>query len=56
MPADKIRLANAAWDDAIKAEREACAKECEAIAVNYFDHAKPPYEICAKAIRERSNA
>ena len=32
MSEDKIRLANAAWDDATKAAREACAKICDAKA------------------------
>ena len=32
MPTDKIRLANAAWEEAIKSEREACAGICDAKA------------------------
>ena len=34
MPLDKQRLANAAWDDATKAEREECAKLCESSAAS----------------------
>ena len=37
---------------AVMAERERCAKVCEAIAAPMFDHAKPPYLKAANAIRQ----
>lgn len=36
---------------AVAQERERCAKVCEELMVGYYDHAKPPYERCAAAIR-----
>ena len=52
MPADKIRLANAAWEDATKVEREACANICDKIACSDL-----PGQVgeAADAIRMRSN-
>ena len=35
MPADKIKLANAAWEAATLAEREACARLCEDNCAGY---------------------
>ena len=51
----------AAWEDATKAEREACAKVCEAAQppLEHFDVMRAAGNTarkCAKSIRMRSNA
>lgn len=51
MPADKRRLANAAWDAAIKYERESCAKVCES-----DESSRDSGGYFAGVIRMRSNA
>lgn len=44
-----------AWDAAVKAEREACAKVCEEMARRHDDIRRAALEVAAEWIRARGN-
>ncbi len=49
------RYACVAMRDAVEAEREACAKLCDDLAVDAYNNHDILYEQCADAIRARGN-
>jgi hypothetical protein len=49
------RYACVAMREAVEAEREACAKVCDDLAIDAYNNHDILYEQCAAAIRERGN-